>query len=338
MASNAPSAPVALRQLANGFMISQALYVVAKLGIADLLTDGPRSGADLARATEVDALSLYRVMRLLASVGVFTEDEDGRFRLTALAESLRTDAPGSMRAYVITRGEEWLWRPWGALLHGVKTGDVPFEHVFGVELFDYLAQQPEAAAVFDQAMTSRSSQENSEIVSSYDFTGLSRVIDVGGGEGTFLASILEAYPALYGIVFDQPQVVARAEAQIAARGLVDRCRCIAGDFFQSVPEGGDAYILSNVIHDWDDARAGAILRNCRQVMSPSVRLLVIETIIPPGNAPSPTKLIDLQMLVLTGGRERTAAEYQALLESAGLELARIIPTPTQVSVIEGALA
>jgi hypothetical protein len=316
-------------------MISQALYVVAKLGVADLLADGPRSCAEVAQATEAHALSLYRVMRLLASVGVFTEDEDGRFGLTAVAESLRTDALGSMRAYVITRGEEWLWRPWGALLHGVKTGDVPFKQVFGVGFFDYLAQQPDAAAVFNRAMTGRSSQENSEIVSSYEFAGLGQIVDVGGGEGTLLASILEAYPVLQGIVFDQPQVIVHAKAQITARSLEDRCQCIAGDFFHSVPEGGDAYILSNVIHDWDEARAGAILQNCRQVMSPSARLLVLETIIPPGNAPSGAKLHDVQMLVLTGGRERTATEYQALLESAGFKLARIIPTPTQVSVIEG---
>jgi hypothetical protein len=324
----------ALRQLANGFMVSQAIYVAAQLGLADLLAAGPRSPADLAAATETQPLALYRVLRLLASHGVFAEDEDGRFRLTPLAEPLRSDVPGSMRAYAMTRGEAWIWQPWSALLHGVRTGQVPAEHALGVGLFEYLGQHPEAAALFDQAMTSRSGQENRDIVASYDFAGIGRLVDVGGGEGSLLASVLEAYPALQGILLDRPHAAVRAREQMAARGLAERCECLAGDFFESIPAGADIYLLSNVIHDWSDDDATRILTNCHRAMPRTGRLLLIETVIPPGNDPFPAKLIDLQMLVLTRGRERTAAEYGALLAGAGFTLRRTVPTPTLVSVLE----
>jgi O-methyltransferase domain/Dimerisation domain len=325
----------ALRQLANGFMISQAICVAAKLGIADLLADGPRSCADLAAAAGAHVLGLRRLLRVLASVGVFAEDEAGQFHLTPMAESLQSAVPGSMRAYAITRGEPWIWQPWGALLHGVQTGQVAFEHVFDTGFFSYMADHPEAAAVFDQAMTGRSSQENSAITAAYDFANVTRLVDVGGGEGTLLAAILEAYPTMEGVLFDVPPVAARARERMAARGLDARCACVGGDFFAGVVAGGDAYLLSNVIHDWEDAQATAILKHCRQVMAQSAKLLILETIIPPGNEPFLAKLIDLQMLVLTGGRERTEPEYRGLLEAAGFRLTRVIPTPSLVSVIEG---
>ncbi len=330
--------PVALRQLANGFMVSQAIYVAAKLGIADLLAEGPKNCEEPAKAADAHAQSLYRVLRVLASMGVFAQDAEGRFRLTPLAEPLQSAVPGSLRAYAIMRGEAWHWRPWGVVLQGVKTGQTPFQRVHSVDFFHFLGENPEAAEVFNEAMRARQEQENRGVAAAYPFGGSRTVVDVGGGNGGLLASILEANPGVRGILFDLPHVAAAARERLEALGLTGRYRCIAGDFFTSVPEGGDAYLLSNVIHDWDDAPATRILTNCRRTMKPAARLLLIETIVPPGNDPSVAKLIDFQMLVLTGGRERTEAEYRALLESAGLTLARIIPTVTPISVLEAAPA
>ena len=334
MPGGAPPPSVALRQLANGFMISQAVYVAAKLGIADLLREGPKSSTALAEATETHSLSLYRILRVLASVGVFAEGQDGRFHLTPMAECLQTGVPGSMRAYAVMRGEAWHWGPWGEVLHAVKTGETPFRHAHGASFFEYMVRHPDAAAVFDEAMAGRQDQENSGFVSAYSVEGIQTVVDVGGGNASLMISILEANPGARGILFDLPHVVSGAKQNLDTRGLAGRCRCVAGDFFKAVRDGADAYILSNVIHDWEDAPAAVILANCRRAMKPSAKLLLIETIVPPGNDPSVAKLIDFQMFVLTGGRERTEAEYRALLASAGFELARIIPTATTVAVIE----
>jgi O-methyltransferase domain/Dimerisation domain len=330
---------MALLQLASGSWIGQAVHVAAKLGIADLLEDGPKSPATLAEATGAHAGTLHRLLRALASLGVFAEDADGRFALTSLAEGLRTNAPGSLRAYAIMMGEDWHWRAWGDLLNSVRTGQPAFEHVFGCPMFSYFGEHPEAARVFDAAMTSRTGQETAAVIAAYEWPASATIVDVGGGQGALLAAILARNPDVHGVLFDMPHVIAAARGLIEEAGLADRCELAAGDFFERVPAGGDLYLLKRVVHDWDDERASAILRSCRAAMGDRSRLLVIEHVLPPGNAPSWGKLLDLQMLVLTpGGRERDEAGFRALLASTGLRLERIIPAGPTASLIEAVVA
>ena len=325
---------VALIQKLTSSFVAQAISVVAKLGTADALADGPQGVDALAAAANAHAPSLYRVLRALASVGVFAEDADGRFCLTPLAEPLRSDAPGSVRAFAIMLGEEWSWRPWGRLLDSVRTGHAAFEHTYGTGIFAYLAEQPEASAIFDAAMTGRTGPDDDAVVAASDFSAFRTVVDVGGGRGSLLASILRAHPDVRGILFDQAHVIAGARQYLNAAGLGERCETVAGDFFDSVVAGGDAYVLKQVIHDWDDERARRILEQCRRAMPATGRLLVVERVIPPGNDPSFGKLTDLAMLVWTGGKERTEADYRALLAAAGFALTRVVPTPSPLSVVE----
>jgi O-methyltransferase/methyltransferase family protein len=329
----APS--LALLHMMTGCWISQALYVAAKLGIADLLQEGPQSCTRLAEATQTHPRALYRVLRVLANVGVFVEDEAECFRMTPLAEPLCTDAPGSLRAFAIMLGAPEHWRAWEGMLHSVSTGQPAFDHVFGVPLFQYFPAHPEAAQLFNDAMTSRSGQENAAIVAAYDFAAAHTVVDVGGGQGTLLASILHAHPKARGVLFDLPHVIAPARTRMESTGQAARWEFMAGDFFTAVPVGGDLYLLKKVIHDWDDERAQRILTNCRTAMSNTGRLLLMEPLIPPGNEPSFNKLLDLLMLVWNaGGRERTEREHQTLLASAGFHLSRVIPTRSGISIIE----
>jgi O-methyltransferase domain/Dimerisation domain len=333
--TNATSPSMAMLQMAAGCWISQAIYVAAKLGIADLLQDGPKRCETLAEATQTNASALYRMLRALASLDVFAEDEDGHFRLTPLAECLRTRAPGSLRAFATMLGEEEHRRPWDDVLYSVRTGQPAFDHVFGMPHFKYFAEHPEAARTFNEGMTSRSGEENDAIVSAFDFSDFKIVIDVGGGQGTLLAAILQASSSTRGVLFDLPHVIATARAGAARIGLAPRCEFRAGDFFDVVPAGGDAYVLKKVIHDWDDERVLSILNNCRKAMPGTGRLLLIEPIVPPGNAPSFNKLLDLLMLIWTsGGKERTEAEHRALLASAGFKPIRIIPTKSPLGIIE----
>jgi ubiquinone/menaquinone biosynthesis C-methylase UbiE len=314
--------------------LSAALYVAAKLGIAVLLADGAKGSEDLAQATGTHPHSLYRVLRLLASQGVFAEVESRRFALTPLATLLRADVPGSLRALAIRTGG-LDWRPWGALLHSVRTGTPAFDHVYGMSLFAYLAQDAEAAQVFNDTMTMFTQRNTAAVVGAYDFSAVGTIVDVGGGHGALMAAILEASPRTRGILVDLPAVIEGARRQITARGLHPRCELVAGDFFESVPVGGDAYILKWIIHDWDDERAITILRNCHRAMVPGGRLLLVEALIPFDNEPHFGKSADVTMLAFTGGMERTEAEYRVLLDSAGFVLTRIIPTDSHSSVLEG---
>ena len=328
------SAAPPLLNLMIGAWVSQAISVVAKLGIADLLENGPRSSRDLAQAVGVHSGALYRLLRALASVGVFAETEAGRFELTPMAAALRTRAQDSLRDYAILLGENWNWRAWGELRHSVATGESALQHVMGMPVFDYFARHEEAGCVFDAAMTSRGNSENRAVAQAYDFSSRT-IVDVGGGRGSLLATILEQNPASFGIVLDLPHVKVGAEQVIHEARLGDRCRFMSGDFFQQVPAAGDIYLLKKVIHDWDDARSQVILAHCRAAMTDGARLLMLKHVIAPGNGPAIGKLSDLQMLVHTpGGRERSKAEYTALLAGASFKLARIIPTGCTLSIIE----
>ncbi|MBA2446401.1 MAG: methyltransferase [Chloroflexi bacterium] len=325
---------VTLYQKLTATWVAQAISVVAKLGTADALADGPKGVDELAVAANAHAPALYRILRALASVGIFAEEEDGRFCLTPLAEPLRSDAPGSVRSFAIMLGEEWSWRPWGQLLQSVTTGQPAFEHTYGTGIFAYLADRPDAGAIFDAAMTSRSGPDADAVTAAYDFSAFRTVVDVGGGRGALLAAILRTNPDVRGILFDQAHVIPGARQYLDAAGLGQRCELVAGDFFASVVAGGDTYVLKWIVHDWDDERALRILERCHRAMPATGRLLLVETVIPPGNDPSSGKLADLAMLVWTGGQERTEAEYRALLAAAGFELTKVVPTRSSLSVVE----
>ena len=326
-----------ISQMIFGKWVAMALSVAAKLRVADTLAAGPKAVAELAEKTGTHAPSLYRLLRALASVGVFAEDAEGRFCQTPLSEVLRSDVPGSMRAVADYCGADWSWRPWGKLLESVRTGRTAFDDVFGEQAFEYLAKHPAESAVFNEGMTGFSLQESPAVAEAYDFSPFGTVVDVGGGHGHLLCTILKKYPGPRGVVFDAPHVVEGAAPRIAEAGLSDRCRALGGDFFRSVP-AGDAYVMKHIIHDWADDKATTILRNCRAAANPGAKLLLVEMVISPGNEPSPGKLLDLEMLVIASGKERTEAEYAELLAGAGWKLTRIEATKSATSVIEGHLA
>jgi len=323
-----------LQRMIVGSWITQAIYVAAQLGIADLLKDGSKSNDELAITTGVDAKSLYRLLRALASVGIFAEGISGYFELTPLAECLQSDRNNSLRAYAIKSGQAWEWQPWGYLLESVKTGKPVFKNIFGMDIFDYLANDASAAKLYNQAISNFSEKQDVAITSGYNFSFIRNLVDVAGGRGTLIASILKANLTMQGILFDLPHVVADTKPLIEALELQDRCQLVGGNFFESVPTGGDAYLLRYIIHDWDDERAITILKNCYEAMQSNGRVLLVEMVIPQGNEPFYGKLLDLQMLLNYGGRERTEVEYQVLLETAAFLLTKIYPVAPPVSVIE----
>jgi hypothetical protein len=331
--------PLALYRMVTGYYVSRALNVVAELGVADLLGAGPRHYEELAGATGAHAASLNRVLRLLASAGVFAEEDGGRFALTPIGQCLRTGVPGSMRAVARLFGGR-TQDAWKELMHSVRTGEPGFRRTFGAEPFSFMSEDPEIAAIFDEAMADFTRQVAVAAAAAYDFSRFGTLVDVGGGNGTLLAGILAATPGPRGIVFDLPHVAARAQARIAELGLADRCTAVGGDFFADVPRGGDAYLLKHVIHDWNDERAIAILTSCRRAMTHDSRLLVVEGVYPPrvdqGMASRSAAANDVNMLVVTGGRQRSETEFRALYDAAGFTLTRFVPTPPlQTSVIEG---
>jgi hypothetical protein len=325
--------PPALLEMATAYWLSQAIYVAAKLGIADLLKAGPQSCVALATSTGSDAPSLFRLMRALSSVGIFSQLGRDRFALSRLAESLQTEVHGSLRAMVITIGEIH-YQACGNLLHSVQTGSPVFSNVFGASLFDYLRQNVDAADAFNQGMANVSSMLAYAVLMAYDFAGISSIVDIGGGQGKLLEKILQFNPDLRGTVFDTASTIERATQQLGDNAWRRRCSYVAGDFFTSVPEGAHAYLLCGVIHDWDDSRAITILRNCRRAMAEKGRVLLVDMVVPDTDAMSFSKLLDLNMLAMNGGRERTKAEFCALLDAADYELTRIIPTMAPQSVIE----
>ena len=330
---DAAEAQAALQQMTNGYWVTQVLYVAAKLGIADLLKDGARSLEVLAESSHAHAPSLQRLMRALVGLGVFSQNDAGEYETTSLGRCLVSGAPGALRARAILNGEEW-YSGWGGLLQSVRTGDTAFDQIFGMPFFEYIGANAEATVLFNEAMADSTLVAARSVAGAYDFSHSERIVDVGGGTGAFLAGILRANPQARGVLFDQPNVVAGSDGLLASAGVADRCDVVGGDFFETVPDGGDIYLLSWIIHDWDDARSLTILRNCRRAMGHDARLLVIEQLVPPGNDPSLSKLYDLHMLVLSGGRERSEDEYRDLLAASDLSLARVIPTGIPRSVIE----
>ena len=327
--------PVQLFLMSEGVVISTALSLAAELGIADLLADGPRSSEELAQATSTHPRSLYRILRLLSSVGVFTEARPGRFALTPLGEGLRSTVPGSMRSWLRMVGLKVWFQTYAEALHSLRTGEPAFARSVGMEFFDYLATHPQEGEIFNAAMSDFGRGVAAAVVQEYDFSGVDKAVDVGGGNGSLISAILQANPRMTGILFDQPHVAEGARSSITAAGLSKRCEIVAGDFFSSVPAGGDAYILRWIIHDWDNDRALTILRNCGAAMKATARLLLVETVIPPGDEAHPGKLVDFVMLTALGGQERTAEEYTRLLDEAGFRLNRIVSTASPMSVLEG---
>jgi len=329
--SNSPTSNLS-RMLA--YNLTQMLYVVVKLGIPDVLARGPKQVDELAAIVDAHSSSLYRVLRALASQGVFTEEPEGHFALTSLSELLRSDVPDSLRPFALSYGEPWWWSAWGNLLHSVQTGETAFDSVHGMGLFEYLNQSPDAASIFNANMTAMTAQEGKAVAMAYDFSHIRTLVDVGGGHGELVSAILQAYPEVHAVVFDQPSVIEGTRLRLEAAGLDERCEITAGSFFESIPKGGEIYTLKDILHDWDDEKAIAILRNCHRSMSISAKLLLIERIIPPGDDPMIGKLIDITMLVLTGGRERTQAEYNALLDAAGFHVTNIFSSNMDTSIIE----
>jgi SAM-dependent methyltransferase len=327
-------APVQMLQIISGFWISRAVYVIAKLGIPDLLKSGPKTAAELAQATKTHAPSLFRIMRALASVGIVTSATDGRFAQTPVSETLVTDAPGSLRWFAVSELGQEHYPAWGNLMHSVKTGDIAFDNFFGVDIWKYFAQNPDDAAVFNDSMSSVTAAANEAINKLYDFSGFGTIVDVGGGHGGLITSILKSNPQVKGVLFDAPQVIDGARPKLEEAGVADRCETVAGDFFKSVPAGGDAYVMKWIIHDWDDEKAITILKNCRTQMKPNGRLILVDCVVPETDEPHFSKFIDLNMLVMTGGKERTAKEFEKLLASAGFKLRRVIPTELPTSIVE----
>ena len=323
-----------LIQMGTAVWVSGIVYAAAKLGLADQLAAGPQSAAELAGPMQMHAPSLHRLMRALAGLGILSEQDAQRFALTTLGEALKTGAPGSARATLIAFGGQWFSRGWSEIIYSLETGKTGFEKAFGMPLFEYLGQHLQEASHFSEAMVGFHGAEPPAVAAAYDFAGFKTVVDVGGATGNMLAAILSEHAGPRGVLFDRPHVVRDAPALLEARGVEDRVTIEAGDFFETVPDGGDAYLLSHVIHDWNEDQCRTILGNCRKVTKPDGRLLIVEMVLPAGDAPHPGKVLDILMLVMPGGQERTEAEYASLLAKAGFRLSRVVPTASAVSVVE----
>jgi hypothetical protein len=327
-----------LIQMAVGSWVAAVVHAAAKLGLADHLGGGAKSAAELAGPTGTHAPSLHRLMRTLAGLGILTEREGQRFALTPLGEALKTGAPGSARSTVLAFCGPAFWHAWEGFSHSLQTGETGFEKMVGSPLFDYLAQHPEEASHFSEAMVGYHGAEPPAVAAAYDFGRFGTIVDVGGATGNMLAAILSRHAAPRGVLFDRPHVVAEAPALLQAHGVADRVTTEGGSFFERVPAGGDAYVLSHIIHDWNEDQCLTILGHCRKAMAPDGRLLIVETVLPPGDTPHQGKVQDMVMLVVPGGQERTEAEYASLFDKAGFRLSRVVPTDSIVSIVEAVIA
>jgi hypothetical protein len=334
--SKAETAPphTQLIQMGTAFWVSRVVFLAAKLGLADQLANGPRTAAELAQSTGMHTKSLHRLMRTLASLGILSEREDHSFELTSLGEALKSGAPGSARSSILAVAGQWAWRAWEEFPHSIETGKTAMEKAWSMPVFDYLAKHPEEASHFSEAMVGFHGDEPAAVAAAYDFSDFKTIVDVGGATGNLLSTILARHPEPRGVLFDLPHVVRDAPALIEAKGVADRIAIESGDFFERVPSASDAYLLSHIIHDWNEHQCHTILDNCRKEMKPGSRLLIIEMVLPAGNTPHPGKLLDMVMLALPGGEERTEQEYGALLSTADFRLSRVVPTESAVSIVE----
>ncbi len=328
-----PPPQARLAQMATGFILSRLVYTAASLGLADHLASGPKSAVELATPTGCDVVALGRFMRTLTNFGILALDDDGRFSLTPLGEPLRSDAPGSVRSSILSMAGQWIWQAWEAFPSTVKTGEPAVDTVFGMPIFDWLAQHPDEAKRFSETMVTVHGAEPPAIAVAYDFSSCGVIVDVGGAGGNLLAHVLAKHPQPKGVLFDLPQAMTDAPARLRAFGVEDRVTIQAGNAFEAVPRGGDVYLLSHVIHDWNEDLCLTILRNCRAAMTPTSRLLIIELVLRDGNAPG-FGSADMVMMTLTGGAERTPREFASLLAGAGLTMTRVIPTTTNASIVE----
>jgi hypothetical protein len=321
-------------ETATAIWKARALYAATQLKLPDLIADGERSAIELSRATGTHASSLLRLLRALASCGIVTEMQQSRFRLTQVGSALRTGAPGAARSTVLTLAGDWQWKAWDNFLYSLQTGQPAVLKALGKGLFDYLAANPEDGARFNEAMVGMHGADGAAVVKAYDFSLLETIVDLGGGTGTLLATILRSNPSLRGTLFERAETLPEARRLIETRGLTERCEVVAGNFFEEVPAGRDAYILAHVLHDWVDEQAVVLLRNCRRAMPKHARLLIVEAVLPPGDTPHPGKLMDLLMLTVTGGMERSADAFAAILREAEFQLTRVIPISDQQHIVE----
>lgn len=325
----------ALRRLVNGFQVSQTIYVAVTLRIPDLLADGPRAIDDLAVATASHAPSLYRLLRALAALELLHEEAGQHFSLAPLGQRFRSDQPESLTGWAAFIGEPSYWNAWGNLLHSVQTGENAFRHIYGVDPWTFRAQDPRLSAIFDRAMSANAHEVIASVLAAYDFSRFGTIADIGGGNGTLLAAILASHPETHGILFDQPHVVAGAPLVLTQAGVADRCQIFGGSFFETVPPGGDAYILKAILHDWEDDECLTILGVCRQAMATGTTILAIELELGPVNERPLAKLSDLNMLVSPGGRERSDDEYAALFAAAGFRYTETTSTSSGIGLFAG---
>lgn len=323
-----------LLRMLQGYFLTQVVHVFATLGIADHLADGPKTSDALAHLTATAPDALRRLLRTAVGFGLLAEQHPGRFALLPLGALLRADAPGSLRAYIIAMAAPSFWLPWGQLEGAIRSGQATFTDVFGLNVWDYYAHHPHEGSVFAKAMSNISAMVADAVVAQYDVSSYRQIVDVGGSHGTLLAALLRANPAAMGVLFDRPNVIAEARQTIQALGLNERVELVAGDFFAAVPSGADLYLLKWILHDWEDAQALAILQNIQRVAASPSKLLIVERLLPSAPTPSPVHLMDLHMLVLAGGRERSREEFETLLASAGYRLERIMPLPHWLNLIE----
>jgi len=316
---------------------SQLVFVAAKLGIADVLVEGPLTADEIAARVGAHAPYLKRVLRALASLGIFKVDPHGRFHLNRLAQTLRSDHPESLRDFALMLVDDYNWSAWGALEHAVRTGSSAFEHVHGAAAFPWMQEHPEKEKMFSASMASISVMENAAVARAYAFGKMQKIVDVGGAHGHLLATILRSYVRLRGVLFDQPQVIQEAARSgfIASPDVSARCETASGDFFESIPGGADAYLLKHILHDWSDEDCLRILKNIYAVTEPGTKLLMVDAVIGARNEHEFAKILDIQMLVLShDGKERTQAEWKELLHAAGFQLTRVVPTPSFARVVE----
>ncbi|MDO0937302.1 methyltransferase [Streptomyces sp. DG2A-72] len=321
-------------EIVTSFWVARAVHAGTVLGLPDLVAEQSRTVDELAELTGTEPRSLYRLLRALTGVGVFRTDEQARYASTPLGDTLRSDLPGSLASFVQLELGDSHHATWGRLVESVRSGEPVFERAVSQPIWEFFESTPVMNEHLGKAMTGLTAMVADAVLDVYDFSPYRRIVDVGGGEGGFLTAILRAHPEVLGTVFDLPHVVANGRPRIAGAGLADRCEMVGGSFFEKVPEGGDLYTMKWVLHDWNDESSIEILKSCRRTMSDDARLLVVEAVVPDGDGFAPGKIIDLNMMVLSGGQERTPDEFQRLLAAAGFTLTRILPTRSPSSVIE----